>query len=73
MSHPGVVDQRIEKLREVAARLEQTPRSKRRDVVLRAVRDRIVALDTGEFRPTTWKSAAELERERERALSTWLR
>jgi hypothetical protein len=73
MSHPGVLDQRIEKLRDVAARLEQSPRSKRRDVVLRAVRDRIVALDTGEFTPRAWKPAAELERERERALSAWFR
>jgi hypothetical protein len=42
------------RLRDLIARLEQTPRSPKRDVLLLAVRDRVVMLDTGVGEPSVW-------------------
>ena len=57
-----VADLRVERLRALSARLEQAPSSKRRDDLLRVVRDRIVALDAGPYESSLWQAdAADLE------------
>ena len=45
---------RIERLRELVARLEQSPRSPGRDALLYEVRDRVVTLETGMSASIAW-------------------
>jgi hypothetical protein len=54
---------RIEQLRSLIARLEQSAPSSRRDVVLRAVRARVVTLDTGLHNSSAWRSKSHDRRE----------
>jgi hypothetical protein len=57
-----VLDLRIERLRDLSARLEQAPRSRKRDALLRTIRDRIVTLDTGPYESSLWQAdAADLD------------
>jgi sigma54-dependent transcription regulator len=53
---PSTGTARIERLRSLIARLEQSAPSRRRDAVLRAVRERIVTLDTGSHNSSAWRS-----------------
>ena len=47
---------RIERLRSLLVRLEQSPRSPQRDAVLHDIRARVVALDTGLETSSAWRS-----------------
>jgi hypothetical protein len=53
---------RIERLRSLIARLEQSPRSRQRDAVLRAARQRVVTVDTGSHNPSAWRPKPDDER-----------
>jgi hypothetical protein len=47
-------DPRVERLRDLVARVERAPRSLRRDLLLLEARDRIVTLDTGMEKSTVF-------------------
>jgi hypothetical protein len=64
-----MVDPRIERLRGLIARIEQVPHSSQRDTLLRAVRDRLAALETGENPPSAWSSKPDAREARYQRLA----
>jgi hypothetical protein len=64
MNHPTMIDDpRVERLRDLIARVERAPRSLRRDLLLLGVRDRIVTLDTGVEKSTVFGASTSRNRD----------
>ena len=53
---------RVDRLQNLIARIEQSPRSRQRDAVLSAARQRVVTVDTGAEDPSAWRSKPDDER-----------
>lgn len=49
-----MADLRIERLRRLAAHVEQSPPTEKRDALVSAVRERIVTLDAGAWKLDSW-------------------
>lgn len=50
---------RVQRLRDLIARLEQAPPSRRRDLLLLDARDRVVRLETGMDQSSAWRLKPE--------------
>jgi hypothetical protein len=54
-----MVGARIDQLRDLIARIEESPASAERDALLRLVRDPLVTLDAGVGRSSAWRSLSD--------------
>jgi hypothetical protein len=71
-----MVGARIDELRDLIARIEESPASAERDALLRLVRDRVVTVETGIGRSSAWRSLSDdrhVEAEHMVSVAGWFR